>query len=326
MSDHAMGDCAAQSETSNSIRAMEGTAGRRALRSSALAGAALGVLALGWAQGAMAQQQLARAPTPAPGDTAPPSDASQNGGASATSSGSAGETAPGEIIVTATKRNERLRDVPESITAVSGAQLAAVGPITNTSDLISSVPGARFNNLGNPLLSEISIRGSGTERATGADSSVGLYADGVYIGFTGNGGRNFTPIDSFDTDHVEVLEGPQGALYGRDAEYGVINIISQRPTFKNSATIDDVYTFETEQNIATGIVNYAINDNWAVRFGAQDYIQSGGFEYNPDQNTYYDQTKGYIVRGQVRYDAGRLDVDFLAQEQSLRGALVLFRR
>jgi iron complex outermembrane receptor protein len=310
MSVQVMGDCAAQSQTLNPNRSLHNAAGRRSLKSAALTGAALGVLMFGWASSALAQQ--------APVATAPSSDASQSGGSSATASGSVEEPAPGEIIVTATRRNERLRDVPEAITAVTGAQLAAVGPITNSGDLISSVPGARFNNLGNPLLSEISVRGSGTERATGADSSVGLYVDGVYIGFTGNGGRNFTPIDSFDTEHIEVLEGPQGALYGRDAEYGVINIISQKPTFKNSATVDDVYTFETQQNIATAIVNYAINDNWAVRFGAQDYTQSSGFEYNPTQNNYYDQTKGYIVRGQVRYDAGRLDVDLLAQEQSLR--------
>src|SRR5690606_19635316 len=57
----------------------------------------------------------------------------------------------GEVIVTATKRNERLRDVPTSVAVTTGDQLAAVGPVTNTADLISAVPGARFNNLANPL-------------------------------------------------------------------------------------------------------------------------------------------------------------------------------
>lgn len=222
-----------------------------------------------------------------------------------------------ELIVTATKRDERLRDIPAAITAVSGDALAAVGPVGNTADLVSGVPGARFNNLGNPLLSEISVRGSGTQRATGADSSVGLYSNGVYIGFSGNGGRNFAPIDSFDVERIEALEGPQGALYGRNAEYGVINIISKQPAFSNSATVSDVYTFQTRQNIATAIVNHALNDHWAVRLGAQDIEQSKGFVYNPTRGAYYDVTEGYMLRGQVRYAAEALDVNLLVQRQRL---------
>ncbi len=291
------------------IEASARVAKSRTLRAKILASGAV-YLALGlWAQAASAQHASRE---PSASGAAPASDTA----AQASAAQAEGETA--EIVVTATKRNERLRDVPEAITAVSGASLAAVGPIANTSDIVSSVPGARFNNLGNPLLSEISIRGSGTERATGADSSVGLYSDGIYIGFSGNGGRNFAPVDSFDVDHVEVLEGPQGALYGRDAEYGVINIISQRHAFKNSASVDEVYNFDTQQNIVSAIGNYAINDNWAVRLGAQDYIQSKGFEYNPTLNRYYDVTSGYIVRGQVRYSANNFDVDLLAQRQELR--------
>ena len=289
----------------------------RSLQRRALAGAAIYVAALAWTHSAAAQQQSSRPnafPEPSASGAAPQTStvtersAAQAGGGSATL---------GEIIVTATKRNERLRDVPESVTAISGAALAAVGPVINTGDLISSVPGARFNNLNSPLTSEISIRGSGTERGTGADSSVGLYSNGVYVGFNGGGGRNFTPIDSFDVDHVEVLEGPQGALYGRDAEYGVVNIISQRPTFKNSLLLDNVYTIETQQNLATVVANYAVNSNLAIRIGGEDYYQSSGFEYNPDTNRYFDTTSGFILRGQARYSAGRFDGDLLVQRQTL---------
>ncbi|MCW5759679.1 MAG: TonB-dependent receptor plug domain-containing protein, partial [Phenylobacterium sp.] len=224
----------------------------------------------------------------------------------------------GEVIVTATKRNERVRDVAASVAVTSGEQLDAVGPVTNTADLVSAVPGARFNNLANPLLSEVSIRGSGTQRATGADSSVGLYANGVFVGFSGTGGRNFAPIDSFDVERVEVLSGPQGALYGRNAEFGVVNLISTRPRFETSGEVESTYTFETNQWIGKAILNYELNDNVAIRLSAQDTEQNKGFVYNPTQDRYYDHTSGYLLRGQVRYRTDKLDVTFLAQRQDLR--------
>ncbi len=223
----------------------------------------------------------------------------------------------GEVVVTATKRNERVRDVAASVAVTSGEQLAAVGPVSTTADLISAVPGARFNNLANPMLSEVSLRGSGTQRATGADSSVGLYANGVYVGLSGTGGRNFAVIDSFDVERVEVLSGPQGALYGRNAEFGVVNLISARPSFETSGKVGSAYTFETNQWIGTAVLNYAISDNLAVRLSAQDTEQDSGFVYNPTQDRYYDRTQGYQVRGQLRYRADNLDITFLAQRQDL---------
>ena len=224
----------------------------------------------------------------------------------------------GEIVVQAEKRSQPLREVPEAVTVVTGAALAAVGPVNDTSDLINSVPGARFTNLGDPLQSEISIRGSGTERATGADTSVGLYVNGVYVGASGGGGRVFAPIDSLDTDHLEVLEGPQGALYGRDAEYGIVNIITQEPKFSDSGYVDELFNANTLQNQQTVIVNHAIDDNWAMRLSARGVEQNGGFEYNPDTNGYYDTTKGYEVRGQLRYRKDDLDVDLLAERQQMQ--------
>jgi iron complex outermembrane receptor protein len=227
------------------------------------------------------------------------------------------QVAAGEIVVTANKREERLRDVPASVTVVTGEQLAAVGPVTNTADLVSSTPGVRFNNLANQVLSEVSIRGSGTQRATGADSSVGLYANGVYIGYSGSGGRNFAPIDSFDVERVEVLTGPQSALYGRNAEFGVINLISAKPKFETSGEVASARTFETSQTIGSLIANFKVSDSIAVRVSAQGIDQNGGFAYNPTRDTYYDVTEGYIVRGQIRFRSGDLDVNLLAQRQDM---------
>jgi iron complex outermembrane recepter protein len=223
----------------------------------------------------------------------------------------------GEIIVTANKRSERLRDIPDSASVVTGASLAAGGPIVNVGTILATVPGVRFNNVTDSVLSEISIRGSGTGRATNADSAVGLFSNGVYIGGGLNFGRNFQNLDYFDLDRAEVLKGAQGALYGRNAEDGVINLISVQPKFTDSGLIDDAYTFETGQNQATAILNHPLSDEVAVRLGVQYNSQSSGFVYDPEENKYADQTIGWIGRAQIRFVHEKLDVDLLAETQQM---------
>jgi iron complex outermembrane receptor protein len=222
-----------------------------------------------------------------------------------------------ELVVTATKREQSLRDIPETISAVTAGQLDATGPVINTGDLLRTVAGVRFNNLQSPNLSEISIRGSGTERATGADSGVGLFVNGAYAGSSTLGGRNFKNIDFFDLDRVEVLEGPQSALYGRNAEFGVVNVVLAKPKFEDSGFINESYTDRLDQNQLQAVGNYAFNDDLAVRIGAETIGQTKGFYINPDNNQYYDQTNGWLARGQVRYRHGPADIDFLIDSQDL---------
>ncbi|MBS0362790.1 MAG: TonB-dependent receptor [Proteobacteria bacterium] len=223
-----------------------------------------------------------------------------------------------ELVVTARRRDEKLRDIPASVAVVTGDQILAVGPITNSGDILATVPSARFNNLQDPLLSEVSLRGSGTERATGAESAVGIYSNGVYIGSVGLGGRNFTNVDSFDLDRTEVLEGPQGALYGRDAEYGVVNLVSARPSFSNTGYVDEAYATEQQRNTATAIVNWKLSDDFAARFGVQSIQQTKGFVFNPDSGNYYDVDRGWVGRAQIRYRHDNLDVDVLGEYQKLQ--------
>jgi iron complex outermembrane receptor protein len=223
-----------------------------------------------------------------------------------------------ELVVTARKREESLRDIPATISAVTAEQLAATGPVVGTGDLLRSVPGVRFNDLQASNLSEISIRGSGTQRATGADSGVGLFVNGAYAGSSTLGGRNFKNLDFFDLERIEVLEGPQGALYGRNAEFGVVNIVLAKPKFETSGVLDETYIDKLQQNRLIGIVNYAVNDDVAVRVGAETIGQNKGFYLNPLNDKYYDQTSGWLARGQVRYKHGPLDVNFLVDSQDLK--------
>jgi len=229
----------------------------------------------------------------------------------------ANSTAIEELVVTATRREESLREIPATIAAVTGEQLVATGPVNGTGDLLRTVPGVRFNDLQSNNLSEVSIRGSGTQRATGADSGVGLFVNGAYVGSSTLGGRNFRHVDHFDLERVEVLQGPQGGLYGRNSEFGVVNLVSAKPKFDNSGYVSGAYIGKLEQTKLTGVVNQQINDDWAIRIGAQGISQSKGFNYNPNQDRYIDDTDGWIARGQVRYKHGPLDIDFLVDAQDL---------
>lgn len=221
------------------------------------------------------------------------------------------------IVVTARRREESIRDVPGTISAVTADQLESKGPVAGSGDLLNTVPGVRFNDLASENLAEVSIRGSGTQRATGADSGVGLFVNGAYAGSSTLGGRNFKALDYFDLERVEVLEGPQGALYGRNSEFGVVNILLAKPKFENSGYVRDMWTFDLDQNRVAGVINQVVSDEVAVRVGAEHYDQTGGFYYDPNHDKYYDSSNGFTARGQVRYKSGPLDVTLLVDGQDL---------
>ena len=137
-----------------------------------------------------------------------------------------------EIVVTAEKRASTVQQTPISITAISGAELAAQG-ITSTTALADATPGLTIEK---EVIGKVVIRGIGTENYTvGADPGVAIHQDGVYIARS-----SVSMFDFFDTNRVEVLRGPQGTLYGRNASGGVINIVSNEPTdkFGGYATLD----------------------------------------------------------------------------------------
>jgi iron complex outermembrane receptor protein len=226
-------------------------------------------------------------------------------------------TALGDVVVTARRREEAVRDVPSTITALGVDQLEAKSPIEGVADLLQTVPGVRFNGLQSENLAEVSVRGSGTQRATSADSGVGLFVNGAYAGSSTLGGRNFKRIDYFDLSRVEVLEGPQGALYGRNSEFGTVNIVLAQPVFQDTGRLSATYTDDLKQVKLEGVVNQKLGDKVAVRLGAQVTGQGGGIYYNPNQNKYYDHTDGYIVRGQIRYADGPLDVNLMFDAQDM---------
>ncbi|MFT5574055.1 MAG: iron complex outermembrane receptor protein [Cryomorphaceae bacterium] len=129
-----------------------------------------------------------------------------------------------EVVVTAQHRTQSIQDVPITVTAISAEQLEAAN-IFDAGSLATNVPGMTLGEFA-PGQSLISLRGvSSADDGAGLDNSVALFLDGIYIGR--NAGINF---DMFDLERIEVLKGPQGALFGRNAIGGAINVVTQKPS------------------------------------------------------------------------------------------------
>jgi len=129
-----------------------------------------------------------------------------------------------EVIVTATYREQNIQDVPIAITALSAQQLDAAGIFDGTT-IAMNVPGMAYAEFA-PGQVLISIRGiTSADDGAGLDNSVALFLDGIYIGR--QAGINF---DMFDLERIEVLKGPQGTLFGRNAIGGAINVVTSKPS------------------------------------------------------------------------------------------------
>ncbi|MGL3820395.1 TonB-dependent receptor [Sphingopyxis sp. R3-92] len=168
----------------------------------------------------------------------------------------------GEIIVTAQKREQSLKDVPLSVAVLSGEQLGDRN-ITEISQLQTTTPNFSFQGSNNPRGAGISIRGIGTNNFSSAiEGSVGIVIDGVPIGRQGAG-----MTDLFDIQRVEVLRGPQGTLFGKNASAGVLNIVTTDPSYDWGGRVQASYG-EDNEFVLRGAVTGGLTENLAFRASA----------------------------------------------------------
>jgi iron complex outermembrane receptor protein len=137
------------------------------------------------------------------------------------------------VIVTARHRAENNQDIPVSLQAISGETLERKGTI-DLQSLIAQTPGLNSTG-GNPRNFSVLIRGIGyaPTAADGLDNAIGVYIDGVYQARPGQVLQDLVDVDSF-----EVLRGPQGTLFGRNAAAGALNITTNKPSFTPSETFE----------------------------------------------------------------------------------------
>lgn len=190
-----------------------------------------------------------------------------------------------EIIVTAQKREQNMQDVPIAITVMDENAIERSG-LAGISDLAFQVPTLQFSSFGS--IAAVSLRGISYENTTpGGDPGVAMHIDGVYLGRP-----VATVFDVWDMERMEVLRGPQGTLYGRNATGGSVNFISKRPTDELEGKVD--FTAGNFDRLrARGIINVPVNDRvkarfsgmWEDRDGFQENRVAGGTEGN-DKDAY----------------------------------------
>src|SRR5260370_29646968 len=181
-------------------------------------------------------------------------------GPTAADSSQGGELA--EMVVTAQRRTETLTSVPISIQAISSEQLASKA-ISDTRDLATIAPTINFSTGNSVNATAFSLRGvSSLALQNGIQPSTAMIVDGVALARQAEFISNLS-----DIDHIEVLNGRQGTLFGKNSTAGVISIITKSPTNKVEALVETTATNDSEYGIR-GMTNLPISDSVRVRFNA----------------------------------------------------------
>ena len=164
----------------------------------------------------------------------------------------------GDIVVTAQKREQNVQDVPISIEVMSGAQLKALN-ITDMKDAVNYLPNVFVQTTaGNDT---IYIRGFGSPPANYSfDQSVSLFLDGIYAGRARQSGAQF-----FDLERIEVMRGPQGALFGKNTPAGAISIVSALPTTTPEFRLTGLYDISNRGPQISGYASGPLTDTLSAR-------------------------------------------------------------
>ena len=221
-----------------------------------------------------------------------------------------------EIVVTANKRAENLQDVPIAITAITSARLEAVG-ITNTADLAAVVPGLTLQNSQGGT--QAHLRGVGTSAVgPGTENSVATYVDNVYM-FSMSGAL----VQLGNIDQVEVLKGPQGTLFGRNATGGVINIRTRDPKHDLEGQANVGYanydTFSAQAYLTGGL-----SENLAADIAGFVSLQGDGWGENLFTGKDVEKLDQYAIRSKWLFEPGDRDTFRLIGDYSkLKGSQIV---
>jgi iron complex outermembrane receptor protein len=191
-----------------------------------------------------------------------------------------------EVVVTAQKRSENVQNIPVAVTAVSAETLTKQGAAKQQA-LQGSAPNVEINS--SNAATGVAIRGIfSTNDGPQGDPAVAYHIDGVYLGRPQSTGGLI-----YDIQQVEVLRGPQGTLYGRNATAGAINVISARPIFDYAGAVGAEYGSYNQFGV-NGMVNVPFGDKAAVRLAMRTLKRDG---YAADGKSEDQNSRAY--RGQL---------------------------
>lgn len=243
-----------------------------------------GTTALVWGAPAQAQDAAQQVP-PAQQSAEPPVRADVN-----------------DIIVTATRRAERMQDVPIAVSAL-GEQQIQQRKIDSFAEIVKIAPGPTFVPVKGTSVITVQIRGQGTiNDSPGLENPVGVYIDDVYYGTLASFDANM-----FDVAQVSVLRGPQGTTFGRNAVGGALQITNNTAkigAFEGRATLTGLIYDGGSAGIETdGFINAPIADNLAGRL-AYSVKEVGGYQHNLVTGNDLADNKVASVRGSLRWQPG----------------------
>lgn len=212
-----------------------------------------------------------------------------------------------EIIVTSTKREENIQDVPLAVTALSALQVERAG-IKDLRDLPTLSPSFNMNSSQTESQgTTLRIRGVGTTgNNIGLESAVGVFLDGVYLSRPG-----IALGDLVDVQQIEVLRGPQGTLFGRNTSAGALNIKTKKPDLSEpeywaNATVGNLGTYGVQAGVSAPIVAERLGFRFSGAWRTQDGLvkSTTGAESNTRDR--------YSLRGQLYWAINDdLDIRFI---------------
>ncbi len=200
-----------------------------------------------------------------------------------------------EIVVTAEKRSSNVQTTPLAMSALRGEDLEA-HQINDIGGLAQAVPNVDFGqSTGN---ARISIRGIGYDQLTvGSEARVAYHLDGIYLS------RPASVLGTyFDVDRIEVVSGPQGTLYGRNATAGAVNVLTRNPTDSLEGYVD-VALGNYDENRVVGAIGGAIANGVDERFAFQT-VNRSGYGENITTGVDVDDQHAVAFRNKVDFKLG----------------------
>jgi iron complex outermembrane recepter protein len=217
-----------------------------------------------------------------------------------------------DIIVTATKRATPLQDVPIAVSAITSAQLKNSG-ITDIRELTSVAPSLILTSSASEAAGTVArIRGIGTVGDNqGLESSVAVFIDGVY-----RSRNNVGLTELGEVERIEVLRGPQGTLFGRNASAGLINVITKGPKQAFGGYAEATYGNYNFMRFAAGVTG-GLGGGLAARLDGNYSARDGYLKDSVTGQDYNDRNR-WLLRGQLGYEADALSVRFIADYSERR--------